>query len=408
MVNESSDNTPAQGTASPRAHLQDLDPGAIREKHVSIEGFQPFNHPQLLQKLESARIFKKKDLINKINYTHFIEGKIFLHLQHPKYSEYFLLPVYPEPCQGNTFICRRPDLKVSMLEAYTFLHLIIPGAQFIIVSPAEMQSISENHFIFHLPDKSYAVNKREVVRYPSPGLETELFQNAFFAKGALIDFSPFGFRIKLKSDSVSSLNWFNPDAPMTICIRKGERPLFSSLCHCIRSPNENSGKVIVLAPSIENVHQFQKTKSRNPRRQLVPSFEVAFNHPFFGKKINRTVYDISTSGFSVLEESDKGTLIPGMIIPDLTIIYAGAIELTCNLTQVLYRQAQGDGKVRCGIAILDMNIKHYTHLANIISQAIDPHACISYKVDLDELWSFFFEPDISFTKKTAEYTAMLR
>jgi hypothetical protein len=286
-----------------------------------------------------------------------------------------------------------------MLETYTFLHLIIPGAQFVIASPAEMQSINENHFTFQLPDKSYAVNKREVMRYPSLDLEAELFQNAFFAKGALIDFSPFGFRIKLKSDSVSSINWFNPDAPMTICIRKGDRPLFSSLCHCIRSPDENSEKVMVLLPSMEDVHQFQKTKSRNPRQQLIPSFEVAFNHPFLEKKIHRTVYDISTSGFSVFEEPDKGTLIPGMIIPDLTITYAGAVELICNLTQVLYRQAEGDGKVRCGIAILDMNIKHYTQLASITSQAIDPHACISFKVDLDELWSFFFETGFIYPEK---------
>ena len=111
------------------------------------------------------------------------------------------------------------------------------------------------------------------------------------------------------------------------------------------------------------------------------------------------VFDISNTGLSVLETSDNGTLIPGMIISDLMINYAGTIELNCNAAQVLYRKAHGNGKVRCGIAILDMSIKAYTDLTNIIACTFDPNTHVSDRIDLEALWNFFLQDIIHICPK---------
>ena len=54
---------------------------------------------------------------------------------------------------------------------------------------------------------------------------------------------------------------------------------------------------------------------------------VLFEHPLTRKRAQRMIYDISTSGFSVDEPADEGVLIPGMVIPDMTITYAAHAEI---------------------------------------------------------------------------------
>lgn len=399
MTQDNSDNPVIEQTPSqcftPDPSLPDK--GAIRQHFM--EYLIPFSYTRIKETLTDEKTIKSKQLINKINHINFIEGSIWIHLQHRLNQNHFLLPVQPAPCQGDTAVCLLPCLSQTILETYNCLNLIIPSDDAVIVSQAEIESVIGNAIHFRVTQKNKILNTRKSLRYSCLALSVELSQNAFTAKGTLVDFSPLGLCVKLESGSAALFNWFNPDAPVAIRVFNEASTTFSSLCRYVRHIDETSKRFMVLTPVMENVHQFQKTKVRNPRRQLTPSFEVIFTHPFSGKPVRRMVFDISTSGFSVLEKSDHGALVPGMIISDLIISYAGTITLKCNKAQVLYRKTHENGTVRCGVAILDMNIKAYTDLTNIISSTFDPHTHISDRIDLEALWNFFFESGFIYPEK---------
>jgi hypothetical protein len=364
-----------------------------------IEYLLPFDYARIKKNLESTSTFKSKDLINKLNHINFTEGAIWIHLQHKAFKDHFLISVRPEACREDTLICLLPCSSEPVAETYACLHLIIPFDDAIIVCETAIEEMGDNAITFRLPEESGVVNERQTRRYPCLELAVDLCQNAFMAKGRLIDFSPIGLRIQLEKSSSTPLNWFNPDALVTIRVHKEDRRILSLPCRFVRRSEKPSEGMMVFAPAIENIHQFKKIKIRNPRQQINPSFEVTFKHPFTGKLVQRTVFDISTTGFSVFEKSDDCKLLPGMTISDLIIDYAGAIELKCNSTQVLYRKEHEKDKIRCGMAILDMGIKEYTDLTNIISSTFDPHTHISDRVDLDELWNFFFETGFIYPEK---------
>jgi hypothetical protein len=148
----------------------------------------------------------------------------------------------------------------------------------------------------------------------------------------------------------------------------------------------------------EKINRFKKKPIRNIRQQLVPSPTVTFDHPLFEKGIQLEVFDISTSGFSVYEKPEEGVLMPGMIIPDLTINYAGVMRMKCS-AQVIHRHNEEEKGIRSGFAILDMDIDTYGRLTHILTSARDPHANISNDVDLDALWEFFFEANFLYPMK---------
>lgn len=380
-------------TTSEQEYLNEMLP-----EDISGEPFRLFSHVQLLEGLESAKTIKQKDLINKLNYIHFKGGFILVHLRSIKYKEDILVRAHYEPCLGNELTCRLAEKKIPELEKYTILNLIIPDDPWMIVVPAKLQGINESSLTILLPEISYAVNNRYTNRHICQGITTELIQNAFLAKGELVDFSSMGLHIKVRPAQHCSFNWFNPDAPVTITLRKGDQILFSGICQPIRQTNDPLERGIVLAPLNNQINRFKKEHIRNPRQHLGSAFSIIFDHPFYNKRVQREVCDISTSGLSVLEEANDNTLLPGMIIPGLTIMYAGSLKIKCT-AQVIYRQEKEEKTILCGLAILDMDINTYSKLVHIISNYKDPYAYISTEVDTDALWEFFFDTDFIYPKK---------
>jgi hypothetical protein len=206
-----------------------------------------------------------------------------------------------------------------------------------------------------------------------------------------------GFRIRVRPEASCSFQWFNSDELATIHLRNKQQILFSGVCECIRQHGELKEREIVLSPSDEKISRFKKRKVRNPRQKLLPSPALFFDHPFFKKRVQLEVSDISTSGLSVHEKANVGVLMPGMIIPDLTINFAG-LKVKCA-AQVIYCMEEGRKGTNCGIAILDMDISAYSRLTNILANAIDPRAYLSNKIDMDDLWEFFFETDFIYPRK---------
>jgi len=359
-----------------------------------------FKHQELVNALENADQIDKKTLINILNRIHFMDGNILLQLGHPKYDDSILVQAYPEPCFSNELTCRYSDENLSNfnIDTYQFQHIIIDDGQFMILVPATVKETSKEKLKVKLPDISFAIGKRKAMRYACRNVTAELNQSGFIAKGVMLDFSPLGFRVKVKPESSSSFHWFNSNALSIIHLKQGKQIFFSGPCQYIRQENKLQDKEIVFAPVDEEIKRFEKKQMRNPRQHLVPPPALIFNHPLLGKRVQLKVSDISTSGFSIHEKADEGILMLGMIIPELAINFAGALSINCS-AQVIYRLEENQKKVHCGLAILDMDINTYTRFTHILSNALDPNAHISSEVDMDALWEFFFESGFIYPKK---------
>ena len=52
---------------------------------------------------------------------------------------------------------------------------------------------------------------------------------------------------------------------------------------------------------------------------------MKFTHPLTGKRVSYDIININSSGFSVMVESDTTLLMPGMIIDEASIEFAGGL-----------------------------------------------------------------------------------
>ena len=359
-----------------------------------------FQHQDLIHDIEDANPVNREALTNTLNYINFMDRFILAHLRHPKYEESILVRAYPEPCLGEELTCQwtNENLLGINLKSYQFLHFVIDDGRSMIMVPAEPLEINDDSLMVRLPEISYAVGQRQTRRYACNGITAELIQSGFVANGELLDFSSNGFRLRVKPESSSSFHWFNPDESVVISLRSNKTIFFSGTCRCIRQQEGLEEREIVLAPIDKKVNRLEKKKIRNPRQRLVPSPSLIFHHPFLRKRVQLEVSNISTSGFSLFEKKEEGILMPGMIIPELVIQFAGALEIKCT-ARVVYRLEGRERGVRCEFSILDMGIDTYSRLTHILSNALDSHAHISSDLDMDALWEFFFESGFIYPKK---------
>ncbi len=364
--------------------------------------FRPwvFRRQDLTRALESAQTINQEGLSNMLNYAHFSGKHVLVHLGHSKFKENILLPAHPDPFIGRELICRWANEQPQGLNLrnYEVFHIIIDDGRSMILAPIQLHEMNGNGLKVRLPETSFAVGLRQTRRYPCRDVKVELFQNGFFAKGELLDFSPVGFRIRVSSKPSYSFHWFNSDELVNIHLRQGEQIFFSGTCRCVRQQGDFLDREIVLAPLIEKINRFKKGRIRNLRQQLTPQPTIVFVHPFLKKKVQMEVYNISTSGFSVCERADEGVLMQGMIIPELTIAFASANEMKC-IAQVIHRSEENKNSIRCGFVILDMDISSYSRLTHILSKALDGYAYISDEVDMDALWEFFFDSSFIYPMK---------
>jgi hypothetical protein len=377
-----------------------IDIGKVRKAHE--EPFLPlwfFQHDDLINAIDAGSHIKKENLINTLNRIHFMGDSICALLRYPRYDEAILVKAIPETIEGDELACSWDKSHMSFgLENFHFSYLIVMDQQSIILIPAKLLDINSTGFKVLLPEESYLISKRGTNRFPCRDVTAELTQSGFLAKGSLIDFSPQSFRIKVSPEMPSSYHEFNSDDTVTIRLTSNGKMLFSGNCRCLREKHEIHDWEIVLTPLSEQIKRFQTRTVRHPRRRISPPPMAVFEHPFFGKKIQREITDISITGFSVYDDAIDGILLPGMIIHGLSIIYAGELKMNCT-AQVIYRKKQEENKVCCGVAILDMDVHSYSRLNRIITLNMDPHSFISTEVDMDALWEFFFDTGFIYPKK---------
>jgi hypothetical protein len=93
-----------------------------------------------------------------------------------------------------------------------------------------------------------------------------------------------------------------------------------------------------------------------------------------------------------------------MIIPELYIEFANNFKINCK-AQVVYRNVNktyvDKTRVKCGIAILDMDIQDQVRLSSLLHQVTNEKSYVCNIVDLDALWKFFFETGFVYPEKYA-------
>jgi hypothetical protein len=121
-------------------------------------------------------------------------------------------------------------------------------------------------------------------------------------------------------------------------------------------------------------------------------------------KIDLKVVDLSGSGFSVEEDPRSTALLPGMILPELELNFTDSYKIRCS-GQVVFRKtligADGQKWIKCGLALLDMDIRDHLKVIAILHQTKDKNSYICNDLDLDALWDFFFETGFIYPEKYA-------
>ncbi len=351
--------------------------------------FFPFRHQELLNSPATGHPWDQKKLVNKLNHLNFIDSFVFLIVREKNSGIFYLLKAYPQPCVKDELICRvNAQSFLSNVVYYSIEYLMIDDGLNATLAPVNCISAHHNIIKLSLPEHCQIKKLHKTRRYYCKDVSCELVQDSFKARGILIDFTPTAFSILL--DTLPDAESFLDDKRVELTLFYGNKILFTGPCNIIRN-SINSDKLVVLTPEIAHLERFPKRKMRNPRHVIKPSFILRFNHPLFQKKIERDIQDISTAGFSIIDSPEEEVLIPGLHIPEATIVYAGVLKIPCSI-QVLYRREDKNNNcVYFGLTITDMDLKSYTNLNHILGTYVDGNARVSTEVDMDALWEFFFD-----------------
>ena len=356
--------------------------------------------------LGSEKEIGLKKLINRLNFINFQEDSILVNFRHAKYPRTVTLEAVPLPCLNNKLECHwtltgefQPSITSCIFENI----FIIDGNKLVVAVP-ELITIGEKGAVFLLPEMSVEVNYRKTRRHACEGVRVELMQNSARFHGTLLDFSAVSFRMETEAAPGQTFHWINQEVPVHVAFSKDGATLYSGECRIVSQSLGPKTRIFVLEPLQTQMRRFKAKEVRSVRHELLPLPNAAFLHPLSGKAVDLKVSDVSGSGFSVHEELELSVLLPGMIIPELELRIANGCTMKC-VVQVIYRavQQQTDGTsfVKCGLSILDMDIRQHVDLLSLLYLAKDKNTYISNKANTEELWQFFFESGFIYPEKYA-------
>ena len=336
----------------------------------------------------------RRQLINKLNSLNFRDQTVRVIFEHRDYARTLALKAYPLPCKDARLVCQWAEAfdHDQLIESYRFQCLHVPKDQQLLKVQPEVNAIDEHQIILTLPETCVEISTRIIHRHQCAEVSAYLFQNGATYFGSLMDYGAAQFRVNVGTAPPQTFRWIEADLPVTIVFTKGDRTLYSGECRIVRHDRGIQSRQFILEPTQHQMRRFQNREFRSFRHQLSPPPDVSFQHPLFGKKIFLKVYDISGSGLSVEEDASSTVLLPGLILPELDLVFSDGTTLRC-MAQVVYCKPQNDAPrpvVRCGLTILDMNVEDHIRLLGWMHQTTDAHAYVCKKVDMDALWDFFF------------------
>jgi hypothetical protein len=347
-----------------------------------------------------------KRLINKLNYLNFQNRTVLLAFEHAKYGHTLRVEARPQPCQENLLRCSWVDPREARAVSryYVFSSLFVPDEQKLLQGKGQVISIDEDGIVIELPEISTEVQSRRVVRNPCTHIQVQLLKNGSSFVGTLLDFSPISFRARLRASPPQTFGWLITGAPVMVVLSNDQEILFSGDCRIVSKTGGQRSREYVFEPSQERIQRFEHKKYRSVRQEFVPEPTIVFEHPLTGRLISLKVLDLSGSGLAVEENARNAVLMPGLMIPRLDLRLGSTFQFPCR-AQVVYRKVcdpqSEDSRIKCGLVLLDMDVAHHVQLVGLLHQADDRRSYVCNQVDMDELWSFFFETGFIYPQKYA-------
>lgn len=368
----------------------------------SVTSF-PTDEPKVIEQKK----IKREYLVNKLNFINFQEGTVLVNFKHVKYDRILSVPSKPGPVLKDTLECDwiSPEVREA-LENYQFKDLHVQDGHKLLCVTADVMQITSKGIDLRLLDSCLVYRARKHLRHSCShvGIDIQLFQNSMVFSGKLIDFSAKAFRVELVAQPLQTFQWINLDSTVTAILSKGTMTLFAGECRIIRQTLSQKSRSYVLEPVLQNTHRFPSRQYRSSRYQLIPSPNLVFTHPLTKKLVRLTVFDLSGSGLSVVEDDNMPVMLPGLILPEMEVSFARGFTVKCR-GQVIHKRSIdnpiNDSNTICGLAFLDMNPEDHSKLLALLNQVKDKNSYISEIVDPDTLWNFFFETGFIYPKKYA-------
>ena len=352
----------------------------------------------------TARPVSRERLINKLNYLHFQNKIVLLAFEHARYGHTLRVEARPQPCQENRLRCTwvDPSAARAISRYYVFSALLIPDEQKLLQGIGQVTSMDEEGIVIELPEECTEVHSRRVVRHPCKGIQVQLLKSGSRFEGTLVDFTPISFRVRVRSSPPQTFAWLAAGAPVMVVLSNDSEVLFSGDCRIVSKTGGRRSREYVLEPTQDHIQRFERQQHRSVRQEFVPAPTIVFAHPLTGRLVSLKVLDLSASGLAVEEHARNSVLMPGLMIPRLDFCLASNFRFSCR-AQVIHRQVldpeSENSCLRYGLALLDMDVADHVQLVALLHHADNRHSYVCNQVDMDDLWSFFFETGFIYPQK---------
>jgi len=351
----------------------------------------------------TGAMVKREQIINAVNRINFHNGRVFVTLKHRRFNSCINIAARPLPCRDENLGLQwssQEEIGRRQLSNYEFRDFFYTDGLKKVQVAAELLRIDDEGLSLRLPEAGYDLNQRGCRRFGCyEAIRAQVVQSGLALQGWLADFNGYALAVKLSGISPEVLESLNPESPVNVLLREGDEVLLAETCRVIRLTQEQGDGSLVLAPQTGQISRFKSKEMRSVRQHLQPQPDIEFDHPFFPRRVFLRAVDISGAGLAVEEEPAHSLLMPGLVIPRASITFSQNFKIDCRVQVLSNRPDKGKKTQICGLVFLDMDVAGQMQLATILSQAQNEHSYLGVKVDLDDLWDFFFETGFIYPEK---------
>ncbi len=353
---------------------------------------------------DSRQKISKLRLVNKLNCLNFQNEAILINFKHKKYGQAYSCQAKPQPCLGDEVVCTwvDPSAIKTKLHTYEFESILLKERQWNLEIRLELLELNEKQIHFKIPEIYYQYKSLKTHREPCQNVRVQMIQNSVVFLGELSDFSVSEFNLKIRLEPPQTPQWINPDEPVNILLMREKESIYSGECKIVKEKSNSNTVEILLVPTRQNIQRFPKKKFRSIREKISPAPIIRFRHPISRKVNEYNVIDVSGSGFSIENTSSSPALLPGMILPKVTMRFANTLKLDFKAQVIYFKNTdlkEPDDNYKYGIGIVDIPLNQHENLMGLLHQINDKNAFLSSDIELDSLWDFFFESGFIYPKK---------
>jgi hypothetical protein len=366
---------------------------------------EPALEPANIEEVHHSRL-KMDYLINKINYINFQNGTLQVVLAHRRFERTLTAKARPLPCCDAHLKCEwlEPEKMAPLVGNYRFTSFFVDDGATAIRVEARAVKMDADGLEVALPEQCWEISNRREARINCDSVPVQVIQHSMLFRGNLLEFSTGSFLVELDINPPQTFQCLDQEQPLNLIVYDGGDLIYSGDFRILKYDNGRRRRRFVLEPQVQPIHRYIPKTYRSKRLKLKPTPNIVFQHPLTRQTVNLKVQDLSGSGLSVVEGVGNSLLLPGMMLPDVELIFADSLTIRFK-AQVLYRNLSSCDEEACeitnGLAIIDMDSNEHLKLLSLLHQADNKNAYINTRVEMDALWDFFFETGFIYPKKYA-------